>query len=276
MEKLTKETYKTNHEYMSYTRFTRFLKCEAAAAANYHEKTTEAQLIGSYVDAYFSGEMKEFLTEHPEIFNSKTGELKAKFQFADVLIKRIESDEAFMEMLNGEKQVIMTGVIAGMPFKIKMDSYNAKKRIIEFKVMKDFDRVWSKEQKKYTNFVEAYDYDIELAIFQEIESQNSEDHKKLPCYLVAITKEEPNGDVGAFSFPQRKLDDTLDFVKRQIPRITGILEGKIAPRRCEQCEYCKSTKKLRVLDWEYIGANGDYLRENGIECDDPLLKKENK
>lgn len=276
MEKLTKETYKTNHNYMSYTRFSKFLKCEAAAAANYYQPPTEAQLVGSYVDAYFSDELDEFKKDHPEIFNSKNGELKAKFQFAEVLIKRIESDETFMKMLSGEKQRIMTGVIEGMPFKIKMDSYKPGKFIVDLKVMKDFNKVWNNTFKKYTNFIEAYDYDIELAIFQEIESQNSEDHKKLPCYIAAITKEEPCGDVDGFSFSQSKLNESLDFVKRQIPRISGILEGKIAPNRCEQCEYCKKTKKMRILDWEYAGASGDFLRENGIECCDPVLKKEEK
>jgi hypothetical protein len=276
MEKLTKETYKTNHDYMSYTRLTNFLKCEAAAAANYKEPQTESQLVGSYIDAYFSNELEEFKQEHPEIFNSKNGELKAKFQFANVLIKRIESDETFMKMLSGEKQTIMVGEIAGMPFKIKIDSYKKKSFIVDLKVMKDFERVWSKTLKKYTNFIEAYDYDIELAIFQEIESQNSDDHKKLPCYIAAITKEEPCGDVGAFSFPQRKLDEALDFVKRQIPRIQGILNGEIAPQRCEQCNYCKMTKRMRVVDWELVGASGDLLRENGYECEDPVLKKEKK
>ena len=57
---LTKETYRTNHDYMSYSRFSRFLACEAAAAANYYEPASVAQLIGSYVDAHFSNEMDEF------------------------------------------------------------------------------------------------------------------------------------------------------------------------------------------------------------------------
>ena len=273
MEKLTKETYRTNHDYMSYTTFTKFLKCEAAAVARYSEPPTEAQLVGSYVDAYFSNEMQEFQKEHPEIYNSKTGELKAKFQLADKLIERIEQDETFMKMLSGEKQRIMTGVIEGMPFKIKMDSYKPGQFIVDLKVVKDFERIWSKTLKKYTNFIEAYDYDLELAIFQEIERQNSDNHKPLPCYIAAITKEEPYADVGAFGFSQLKLTEALDFVKRQIPRIKGIMNGEIAPHRCEQCAYCKKTKRMRVLDWELVGASGDALRENGYECEDPKIKK---
>ena len=76
---LTKETYRTNHDFMSYSRFSRFLTCEAAATANYYPPSSVAQLVGSYVDAYFSEELDDFKAEHPEIFNSKTGALKSDF-----------------------------------------------------------------------------------------------------------------------------------------------------------------------------------------------------
>ena len=80
---LTKQNYATNHFFMSYSRLCRFKKCEAAAAAGYHEPTTTSQLVGSYVDAYFSDELEDFKKEHPEILNSRTGQLKADFLKAE-------------------------------------------------------------------------------------------------------------------------------------------------------------------------------------------------
>lgn len=272
MEELTKENYRTNHHFMSYSRFSRFLDCEASAAVGYHEPSSVAQLIGSYVDAHFSDEMDEFIEEHPEIFNSKTGELKSDFKSANDYISRIESDEVFSYYMSGEKQVIMTGIIDGVPFKIKMDSYKKDEFIVDLKVMKDFKNVWCKYLRGYTNFVEAYNYDIEMAIFQEIVYQNT--GKKLPCYLACITKENPS-DVGIFQIPQIQLDKALKIVKSNLPRIKAILNGEVAPHRCEECSYCRMTKKARVLDYEYVGYNGDRLREEGIECNDPILKKEN-
>lgn len=270
---LTKETYRTNHDYMSYSRFSRFLSCEAAAAANYYEPTSVAQLIGSYVDAYFSNEMDEFKEEHPEIMNSRTGELKADFTKANSLIERIESDELLMKMLSGDKQVIMTGIIDNVPFKIKMDSYIPNKAIVDLKVMKDFKNVWSDAFYSYVNFIEGYNYDIELAIFQEIVFQNT--GKKLPCYIAAITKEEPS-DVGVFEIPQSKLDEALNIVRHNLPHIKAILEGKEAPQRCEHCAYCRQTKKARILNWDLAGLNGDKLRENGVECNDPIIITKDK
>ena len=150
---------------MSYSRFCRFLECEASAAANYHTPSTESQLIGSYVDAYFSEEMDDFKVEHPEIF-LKSGELKANFKKADELIDRIKLDPEMIHLLSGEKQSIMTGEIDGVPFKIKMDSYLKDEAIVDLKVMKDFKKVWSDAFGGYTNFVLAYNYEFELAIFQ--------------------------------------------------------------------------------------------------------------
>ena len=144
------------------------------------------------------------------------------------------------------------------------------KFIVDLKVMKDFKNVWSSYYNAYTNFVEAYDYDIEMAIFQEIVYQNT--GKKLPCYLACITKEEPS-DLGIFEIPQQQLDKALQIVKNNLPRIIEILSGKTAPHRCETCHYCRLTKKAKVMSYEYIGYNGDKLREEGIECDDPIRKE---
>jgi hypothetical protein len=271
MEQLNKDNYRTNHDYMSYSRFCRFLECEASAAANYHTPSTTSQLVGSYVDAYFSEEMEEFKAEHPEIF-TRNGELKADFKKAEELIERIKSDEVFMQMLSGEKQAIMSGEIDGIPFKIKMDSYLPDVAIVDLKVMKDFNKVWSDAFGGYTNFAIAYNYDIELAIFQEIVYQNT--GKRLKCYLACITKETPS-DIGLFEIPQADLDNAMRVVKSNLPRIKAIMNGEIAPHRCETCAYCRETKKATVIDFNYIGANGDALREAGYECVDEKIKKEN-
>lgn len=269
-EKLTKETYRTNHTFMSYTTLTHFMECEAAAVARYREPSTTSQLVGSYVDAYFSNELIEFKQEHPEIFNSRTGELKADFISAQKLITRIESDKVFSYYLSGQKQVIMTGIICGMKFKIKIDSFMPDKFIVDLKVMKDFKKVWSEALKGYTNFVEAYNYDIEMAIFQEIVRQNT--GKVLPCYIAAITKETPS-DIDIFYIPQEQLNEALKIVKNIIPRIQKIQNGEVAPHRCEKCAYCRETKKARILNYEYIGFDGDMLREVGIECDDKKVER---
>lgn len=269
---LTKENYKDNHYYLSYSRFSKFLDCEAAAFADYKTEPTVAFLVGSYVDAYFSNEMPEFQAAHPEMYNSRTGELKKDFIKADEIIARIEQDPLLVHYMSGEKQTIMAGEIEGVPFKIKIDSYLENEAIVDLKIMKDFNKVWSTAYKAYINFVEAYDYDIELAIFQEIVRQKT-GGKILPCYLVCATKENPP-DIGLFEIPQETLDKALQTVKNNLPRYLQISQGKVAPHRCEKCAYCRSSKKAKLISYEYAGMSGDELREEGIECNDEKVKPE--
>ena len=268
---LTKENYKDNHYYLSYSRFSKFLDCEAAAFADYKTEPTTAFLVGSYVDAHFSGEMSEFQALHPEMYNSRTGELKKDFVKADEIITRIEQDPLLVHYMSGEKQAIMSGEIDGVPFKIKMDSYLKDEAIVDLKIMKDFNKVWSDAYRAYINFVEAFDYDIELAIFQEIVRQNT--GKVLPCYLVCATKENPP-DIGLFEIPQDALDKALQTVRNNLPRYMQIRQGKVAPHRCEKCPYCRSSKKARLISYEYAGMSGDELREEGIESNDEKVKPE--
>ncbi len=268
MEELTKENYITDHSFLSFTTFSKFQSCEASAAAHYKEKTSDAMLMSSYVDAYFSDELEDFKEKKPEIFNSRTGELKKDFIQANEIIERIKSDDVMMHFMSGKKQVIMTGEIDGVKVKIKMDSYKENEFITDLKVMKDFSPVWTGNGK--SSFIIAYNYDIELALFQEVVFQRT--GKRVPCYICGITKETPS-DVAIFKFTQKQLDEALKLFKSRLPRIKNILEGKVAPHRCEKCEYCRLTKKAMIIDSEFAGYNGDMLRENGIECDDKIIEK---
>ena len=146
---LTPENYyspEANFEYMSVSQFKDFsgtygqVGCEARAMAKlrgeYQEEKTTALLVGSYVDSYFEGpeSLERFKSENPEIFTQK-GELRAEYKKADTIIQRIESDEYFMQCMSGEKQVIMTAEIFGIPWKIKIDSYVKDIVITDLKIV---------------------------------------------------------------------------------------------------------------------------------------------
>jgi len=238
---LTRQNYHTtssNMEYMGTSQFKSFMKCEAAALAevkgDWKRSPTPSMLMGSYVDAHFSGTRGVFVTEHPEAFK-KNGELLAVYAKAEVAIERIESDPAMMHYLSGDKQVIMTGEIAGIKFKIMMDSYLPGKEIVDLKYMKDFGFVWQDHEKK--NFVEAWGYDYQAAIYREIEGNG------LPFIIAAATKEtEP--DIGLFIIPHDVMDDRIDMVRAFAPQFQMIKLGLKEPTRCERCDYCKATRVL--------------------------------
>ena len=255
---LTNENYfspENQMKYMGVSQFKAFEKCEAAALAEltgeYQREKTVSLLVGSYVDAHFEGTLDVFKAQNPEIFTKK-GELKAEYRKAEEIIQRIERDPLFVTFLSGESQVIMTGEIEGVPVKIKIDSYHAEKMLVDLKIMKDFQPVYVPEQGRLS-WIEAWGYDLQGAVYQEIVRQNTGD--KLPFYLAAATKEKET-DIDIIEIPQPYLDVSLEHFKENVNRYDGIKKGLFQPNRCEKCDYCKQTKVLtaprsmEVLDYE--------------------------
>ena len=102
-------------------------------------------MIGSYVDSYYEGTLNEFRTKNPHIFR-KDGKLLSGFQKAEDIIARTERDELFQKYMSGQKQVIMTAELFGVPWKIKMDSYLEDKAIVDLKVMASDEWVLADDQ----------------------------------------------------------------------------------------------------------------------------------
>ena len=255
---LTQENYysvESNREYMSASQFKDFMKCEVEALAKINGETQEepskAMLVGSYVDAYFSGEMEKFAAENPQIFK-KDGTLLKDFEKANDIIKAIESDEMLMEYLNGEHQVIMTGVIAGVKFKIKIDSL-LKNIIVDQKIMSSIkELIWVEKEGRNvkTDFVEAFGYDIQGAIYQEIVRQNT--GKKLPFVLAVTTKEE-NPDKALIEIDQYYLDKALEIVKEYAPHFDLVKQGVVPPVGCGKCPSCRIGLKVTgVVSYESL------------------------
>lgn len=237
---LTNDNYYENNDYMSASQFKDFLKCEAYAMAKYKkewiDETNNAFLIGGYVDAYFSNELEKFKFEHSELFN-KDGTLKATYKIAEIVIERIKQDDYMMQLLSGQTQLIQTGTISGVPFKIKMDSV-LDDTIVDQKIMKDTKDVW---QDGYKAFWEAYGYDIQLAIYQYIHAQNEGVMKT--CKLAVATK-ETSPELVVYRFSQKTLNNALEIVKNLAPRYHDIKLGLIEPVGCGKCAYCRSKMKL--------------------------------
>lgn len=246
---LTEENYhsvEARLEYMGSSQFKAFKKCEAAALAEvkgeYEPKKTPSLLVGSYVDAYYSGTLEQFKSENPEIFK-KDGTLKSEYVKADEIIEFLNKDPVMTKYLTeGEHQKILTGTIAGVKFKIKIDNLR-EKSIIDLKVMADLDGSWIKKEGRnaLVNFVEAYRYDIQGALYQEITRQNI--IKRLPFVLATVTKEDPPRK-GLFEIDQEDLDNALEEVKQLAPRYDAIKKGLIEPIACGNCPYCRSVAKV--------------------------------
>jgi hypothetical protein len=246
--KLTQRNYfsrKANKEFMSVSQWKAFERCQHSALAEingrYVRETTPALLVGSYVDAFFDGTMQTFKDQNPEIFK-RDGTLKAEYVQADSIIERIQKDRLFMKYISGEQQIIMTGEIHGVPVKIMMDSYHPGKMIVDRKIMKDFESTYVAERGQLPWF-EAWGYDIQGAVYQEIVRQNT--GMRLPFYLAAATKEKVT-DIDIVHIDQPALDFALERFATNVELYDAIKKRIITPDRCEKCEYCKQTKVLKA------------------------------
>lgn len=250
-------------KFMSASQFKSFQNCESMALAEikgeYKRETTSALLVGSYIDAWFEGTLDKFKENHPEIF-LKSGGLRADYSQAEEIIKRVSVDEKFMKYMSGEHQKIFVGETAGVQFKGKLDAYHEGKCIVDLKTCKDFEPVWKNGRKM--SFVEAWGYDIQGAIYQELVYQTT--GKKLPFFICAVTKEKvPN--IAIISIPQERLDECLELIKINAPRYNDIKLGKIEPTKCNKCDYCKSIKKIEnIID--YRDLNPELFREKSLQA----------
>ena len=244
---LTNDNYfsvEASMEYFGVSQIKAFNECEARALAEckgeWKEEPSVALLRGSFIDAYFEGTLDKFIEEHPELFK-RDGNLKADYAHAYKIIERVERDPMFMEYMSGEKQVIKTGEIDGFPFKIKMDVYRPNERIVDLKVVRSFERIMGR------SFIDYWHYDWQAYVYHKIEGNN------LPFYLAATTKEnEP--DLAVISIDMQDAEESFSVVRSKLPRWAAIKKGEIEPERCECCEYCRKTKRLKeVIPADLIG-----------------------
>lgn len=261
---LTQENYyskEADWAFMSYSQFTSFSKCEARTMAKlrgeYVEETGTALLQGSYLDAYVEGTLDEFIEANPEMVSSRgatKGQLKAEFRKLDEVIERFSRDEYFMSYLEGEKQIILTGKIAGVDYKCKVDIL-AKDKIVDFKGIADFKEQWADDFSEKVSYAEKWGYLYQASIYQELVRQNY--GIELPFFHAVATKEK-SPDIAIVSFPQDILDAKLAEVEHRTSSFDAIKKGLAEPERCGHCDYCKATRILTApIDYRDVA----YMQE---------------
>lgn len=238
------QAYMSVHQYLDFAGHMGIRGCESRAmatlAGEYKRPTTDAMLIGSYVDSWFEGTLDDFKEEHPEIFTQK-GELKAGFKKAEKMIERCTKDEFFMQFMSGEKQRIFTGQLFGCEWKCKLDSYIPGKCIVDLKTSSNIHESWRVADYGNVSFVDYWGYILQLAVYQKMVEINT--GEKLPCFIAAVTKED-EPEIAIIGIDQQSLDHALNEIEMNMPSVLAVKNGETEPIRCERCNHCKATKKL--------------------------------
>lgn len=271
---LTDENYyslEANTRYCSASQLKQFIGspnkpgCEARAMAEirgeWKQETTKALLQGSILDALWENDDPDYImSRFPECISSRgatKGQLKSEYQDAIAWYQLTLKSKKFCEYMGGEKQVIMTGNIEGLPFKIKIDSYHPDRAIVDLKTTKTLDRdyrIFIPDSGERLPFYEAYGYPLQLAIYREVVRQNT--GYVLPCYLACVDKHtHPICDIIQIS--DGRLDDALEEVKRNCEKVIALKSGEIEPIRCEHsdCDYCRDTHECQLISDEEFEAH---------------------
>lgn len=271
---LTRENYYTpdaDWEYMSCSQYQAWNECEARELAKLQGRWTdeekEAFLVGNYFHTHFESPEahEQFCNEHfDKIFKTKTVKGKggepdtvvitgkyAPYVQADRMIKVAESDELIQSLLvlPGENEMIMHGELFGVPWRIRLDKYVPDGRmIIDYKTVANIGELkWSDELHEKVTFIDAYGYMMRAAVYSEIEKQNARSDNDPNFIIIAISKQDyPDKEVLMLNHRQR-YDYELGQIKERLPMIQAIKEGRVKPKRCGYCDYCRATKKLYAI-----------------------------
>lgn len=263
--KLTEANYygsEASQSYFSVSQFKDFLKCPAMAMAKlrgeYVPEKSRALILGSFVDEMLTGDEKtqaKFLTENSSELFKKNGDPYADVEQAMETIERVRKQPLMMHYLSGKHQVIMTGEIEGVPFKIKMDSFDPEEYITDMKYMASL-----RSPNLFTPMIEYWGYDLQAACYQEIVLQNT--GKRLPFFFDVATKEKP-AHLAVGQISQWNIDKAMETVRGNIVRFQKIKTGEIQPDRCEDygCDYCTNTKIItEAIDTDLFGMSAAQIR----------------
>lgn len=271
---LTEENYYQDRQWLSNSRFKAYLDCEAKAKAiddkRWEDRRDDtALLVGNYVHSYFESEEAhaKFIEDNKARMISSRGAtkgmLKKEFQVAQNMIDVLKDDQDFRDVYDGNfgddvrKEMILQGEILGIKVKGKVDSINLSQGyFIDLKTMKTIRGFeWSDELRRKIRGaavnVLGFRYDVQLGLYQELLRQMG--YSNFVPMIIAVSKED-YPDKGVVDIPQHQLDEGLQFFENNVERVAGIIAGEIAPKGCGNCDYCRSQRKLEVLNLDDLIA----------------------
>lgn len=293
MLELTTENYYTaeaDKEYMSCSQYQSFCECEAKAWAKLEgrwvEEPGEALKVGNYFHtAMESDEAHEMFCDDnfEDIYKTKVnkqGEVTitgkyAPYEKADVMIRTAKADPLIKSLIDmpGDNEVIMTGKLFGIYWKIRLDKYVKDKRmIIDWKTTADINKLdYNPATKDRETFIETYGYMMRAAIYTEIEKQNANSDVNPAFVIVAISKQDPPDKEALLLNHDMRYAWELEQVQKKVLKFHDIKQGYTKPTRCGQCAYCRATKQLTKII-PYYTLNPQFREGKEVEYERPLLE----
>ncbi|MCC5465569.1 PD-(D/E)XK nuclease-like domain-containing protein [Pelosinus baikalensis] len=249
---LNSENYfslEADREYFSVSQVKSFLACEAKQMAllngDWQKEDKKAFLIGSYVHAWNSGDLQEFISKNYSSIYKKNGEMYADFIAADQMINTLKNDKFIERMREGEKELIYTAELFGAKWKIAVDIINDELEYFnDIKTARSIrEKYWDEETRQKVNFIKNYRYDIQMAVYAEVVRINKGLDYYYHPHIIAVDKQSvPDKEI--IYMGREFIPEVLQEVSSYMPRLILVKGGNTEPARCGKCDYCLSTKKI--------------------------------
>ncbi len=245
-----------NRAFMSVSQYKAWLACPsawlAALAGDYVRPKTKAFAVGSLFNALLlePGTVAQVADEGSRYLLTKTLKETADAKRIYAMAEHCRQIPEFMQYLEGDHEVILTGQIGGTPWKAKLDVLN-----LEQCFLTDLKSAASLREEKWIprlgargNFVHEWDYGLQLAVYGDLAYQT---HSiDLDLYLAACSKPTaaaPTPDAGVFRWTDMcAIEDKLSRVVQDMAVIAQDRQG--TGKRCERCEWCRQTRTEWVQD----------------------------
>lgn len=251
---LNRENYhspEAKRKWLSSSDVKQAIKCEFAWKAYrtgqmQEDEGKEAFKQGNLFETMLNGtdeEIRLFQENNSDMFSSRgptKGQLKSAYQSVMDCVESVRRQPFLMEIIqNSRKQVIMTGKILGVPFRVMCDLIYSDGSVYDLKCMKSFAREWSNRAETFVEWFEAWNYPVQLWIYKEIAEQNGLTVPNVG--LIAGSKQ--NADVQALRFGNDLIAQAKADALYEIERMKEILNGA-EPMRCESCEACIKSRVI--------------------------------
>lgn len=238
----------TDHEWLSPTVFKGFVACEAQELAIINDEwkpdNAQALLVGNWLHSYFESDEahRKFIEENRSAVTTKSGKsFLQPFKQADDMINRLKREPMFKGSYVGEKEVIITGELFGVPWKGKIDCLNVEQGyFIDLKTTRNIDELyWNQQTRERENFIIYYDYPLQMAVYKRLlENKYGKTFKPM---IWAVSKEK-HPDIRLFgNFSESRLADEFETIQAYQEHVLKVIQGDEEPTRCGHCDYCKDT-----------------------------------
>lgn len=220
------------------------MRCEAAWAAGEREdEDKNAFVFGHLFEALVTGE--EY--DNPLVYSSKgptKGQVKAEYKPAYDMAKAVRRSSMLAEIIDrSRKQVIMTGEIGGLPFRMMCDLLDVDGSIYDIKSARSFAPQYDDGHAAYRDWWAIWEYPVQLWIYREIARQNGLTVPRVG--LIAAAKD--NADVQALTFSRETMEAAEADARYTIERMAAIRRGD-TPEPCGHCRWCVGQKIITEFE----------------------------